>query len=179
MQTPGRYEGVENPKSAGNLQSGRGQSGARPRSSRIVTQLCRRQQVPSLYRACMLQGFSRRAQDTQLRLLLVELSARFICKGMRRWQWIMIGGGEMIQRSCRKAMKELGWYSYCEEKSRDLSCYSVVDIRVEWLCSLSGGALRFAPFLTCKLAGLELPPWYGSAYFQSNRLGALVLSSGL
>src|SRR2546427_3105266 len=29
-------------------------------------------------------------------------SARFIRKGMRRWQLIMTGGGQMIQRSCRK-----------------------------------------------------------------------------
>jgi hypothetical protein len=29
-------------------------------------------------------------------------SARFIRKGMKRWQWIITGGGQMIQRSCRK-----------------------------------------------------------------------------
>jgi hypothetical protein len=34
-----------------------------------------------------------------------------------------------------------------EKKGRDLSYHSVVDIRVEWLCNLSGGVLRFAPFL--------------------------------
>jgi hypothetical protein len=46
-----------------------------------------------------------------------------------------------------------------EEKGRDLSYHSVVDIRVEWLCSLSGGVLRFAP--SCTLAGLE-PSFWGS-----------------
>jgi pimeloyl-ACP methyl ester carboxylesterase len=35
----------------------------------------------------------------------------------------------------------------------------VVDNRVEWLCGLSGGALRFAPFPTCKLAGVEPSCW--------------------
>jgi hypothetical protein len=34
------------------------------------------------------------------------------------------------------------------------SAKDYLDIRVEWLCSLSGGVLRFAPFPTCKLAGL-------------------------
>ncbi len=47
----------------------------------------------------------------------------------------------MTQISCRK-QRELGWYS--------------PDNRVEWLRILSGGALRFAPFPTCKCAGLEL-----------------------
>ncbi len=47
----------------------------------------------------------------------------------------------MTQISCRK-QRELGWYS--------------PDNRVEWLRILSGGALRFAPFPTCKFAELEL-----------------------
>jgi hypothetical protein len=46
-----------------------------------------------------------------------------------------------------------------EEKGRDFRYNGVLDIGVEWLCSLSGGVLRFAPFLTCKLAELEPSLW--------------------
>ncbi|CAN5868629.1 hypothetical protein BH18ACI4_BH18ACI4_13780 [soil metagenome] len=51
-------------------------------------------------------------------------------------------------------MKELiGTLS--QEKGRNLSL-TVLWNRVERLCSLSGGALRFAPFLPCEFGALEL-----------------------
>jgi hypothetical protein len=43
------------------------------------------------------------------------------------------------------------------EKGRDLSYHSVVDIRVEWLCSSSGGALRLPPSLLASQRGLSRP----------------------
>jgi hypothetical protein len=59
----------------------------------------------------------------------------------------MIGGGQMIQRSV-ESDEGVELVLLLEEKGRDLSYHGVVDIRVEWLCSSSGGVLRFAPFLT-------------------------------
>ena len=43
------------------------------------------------------------------------------------------------------------------EKGRDSSYHSVVDVRVEWLCSLSGGALRLPPFLLASQRCLSRP----------------------
>ena len=83
-------------------------------------------------------------------------SARFIRKGISRWQVIMIGGGQMIQRSCRNN-EGIGLVLLLEEKGRGLSYHNGVDNRVEGLCSLSGGALSFAPFPTCRSAARRSP----------------------
>ena len=56
------------------------------------------QSLPSLHAARFFSPNSRHSIKT----ITGRASARFIRKGMRRWQWIIIGGGQMIQSSCRK-----------------------------------------------------------------------------
>jgi hypothetical protein len=67
----------------------------------------------------------------------------------------MIGGGQMIQRSV-ESDEGVELVLLLEEKGRDLSYQSLVYNRVEWLYCLSGGALRFAPFLQITLWSLIL-----------------------
>src|SRR5438876_7998557 len=69
-----------------------------------------------------------------------------------------LGSGQSGARP-RSSRIGVGLVLLLEGKGRDLSYHSVVDNRVEWLCSLSGGVLRFALFLTCKLAGVEPSCW--------------------